>query len=210
MGVSTTYIGHIEIDPPLNRAERDYLLAFAASRRSWRQAGAYAVTPQEPHTGNSDAATRRYNMMAKGQPSLWCQWVPCPKGCCLSWDGHEKFYAGASWLQYLMDHFLRPGAEASSSKARQFNLFTFNHRMDGVIAGRQEDNRELFLLRVADSQLTQELLRRGDPMPWDDWWPGLLSETDDDGDPLARSVAPRDERGAGRAEVAGPAGQLDR
>ncbi|WP_375422719.1 hypothetical protein [uncultured Friedmanniella sp.] len=59
MGVSTTYTGRIEIDPPLNRAERDYLLAFAASRRSWRQAGAYAVTPQDPDGGDSDAATRR-------------------------------------------------------------------------------------------------------------------------------------------------------
>lgn len=205
MGVSTTYIGHIEIEPPLNAAERSYLQAFAGSRRCWRRSGPYAVTPSDPEYTSTD----RYNRIAQGQPSLWCQWVPCYRRCCLSWNGTEKFYAGASWLQYLMDHFLRPGAEAASSKARQFSGFTFDHRMDGVIAGRQEDTRELFLLRVDDSRLTQEVLRPPDPMPWDEWWPGPLGETAADDEPLARIVAARDERGAGRAEVAGPAGQLD-
>lgn len=101
MGVNTTYMGHIEIEPPLNPAERDYLTAFAASRRSWRRAGPDAVEPRDPHTGSSDTAVDRYNRIAQGKPSLWCQWVPCPSGCCLSWDGHERFYAGPSWLQYL-------------------------------------------------------------------------------------------------------------
>jgi hypothetical protein len=209
MGVSTTYIGHVEIEPPLNVAERDYLSAFAASRRSWRRGGPYAVTPEDPDTGSSDAAVDRYNRIAAGQPSLWCQWVPCPRGCCLSWNGHEKFYAGASWLQYLMDHFLRPGAEVSSSKAEVFGRFTFDHRMDGVIAGRQEDTRELFLLRVDDSLLTQQVLRRGDAMPWDEWWPSPRADIPVVGVLGSPIVAPRDERGAGRAEVAGPAGQLD-
>ncbi len=197
MGVSTTYIGHIEIEPPLNPAERNYLNAFAASRRSWRRGGPYAVTPADPHSGSSDAAVDRYNRIAAGQPSLWCQWVPCRRGCCLSWNGYEKFYAGASWLTYLMDHFLRPGAEASSSKARQFSGFNFDHRLDGVIAGRQEDTRELFLLRVDNSVLTQQVLRRGDATPWDDEWPSSRADipiTDDLGSPI---VAPRDERGAG-------------
>jgi hypothetical protein len=54
------------------------------------------------------------------QPGYWCQWVPCPHGCCLVWNGHEKFYAGQAWLQYLIDHFLRRGAHAQTSGDPQF------------------------------------------------------------------------------------------
>ena len=153
--------------------------------------------PADPEPGSSDGEVDRYDSVVRGQPSLWCQWVPCSQGCCLSWNGHEKLYGGASWLQYLMDHFLRPGAEAASSRGRQFSGFTFDHRMDGIIAGRQEDTRELFLLRVEDSRLSQQVLRRGDPTPWDDWWTSPragIPTTDILGSPI---VAPRDERGAG-------------
>jgi hypothetical protein len=37
---------------------------------------------------------------------------PVRTACCLVWNGREEFYAGASWLQYLIDHFLRRGAKA--------------------------------------------------------------------------------------------------
>jgi hypothetical protein len=33
MGFSTDFVGHIEIEPPLNDVEMSYLSAFAASRR---------------------------------------------------------------------------------------------------------------------------------------------------------------------------------
>jgi hypothetical protein len=36
MGVSTNYLGHVEIVPSLNQAEYDYLHAFARTRRSYR------------------------------------------------------------------------------------------------------------------------------------------------------------------------------
>jgi hypothetical protein len=36
MGVSTNYLGHVEIVPSLNQAEYDYLHAFACTRRSYR------------------------------------------------------------------------------------------------------------------------------------------------------------------------------
>lgn len=29
MGITTDYVGHIDINPPLNLTERDYLAAFA-------------------------------------------------------------------------------------------------------------------------------------------------------------------------------------
>jgi hypothetical protein len=93
MGVNTDYLGHVEIVPNLNQAEYDYLHAFARSRRSHRPGGPYAVSPEDPHTGNGKREVERYNQIADGQPGYWCQWVPCPHGCCLVWNGHEKFYA---------------------------------------------------------------------------------------------------------------------
>lgn len=112
MGVTTRYLGHVEISPPLDQAEYDSLRWFSRSRRSFREAGPYAVFPDDPHeeapTLHGDAAAERYNRLVEGRPSSWCQWVPCPRGCCLSWNGREKFYAGGSWLQYLIDHSFGP------------------------------------------------------------------------------------------------------
>ena len=79
------------------------------------------------------------------------------------WNGNEKFYAGASWLQYLIDHFLRRGAEAQGSGDPQFTEFSFDHEMKGVIVGEQQDSRELLLLRVEQDQVTKQILRRGRP-----------------------------------------------
>ena len=171
MGVTTRYLGHVEISPPLNQAEYDYLQMFSHSRRSFRESGPYAVFPVDPDeevpTLHGDASAERDNRIADGQPGYWCQWVPCPRGCCLGWDGHEKFYAGAAWLQYLIDHFLRPGAFAQTGKDAWFRRFTFDHDVNGVVVGEQSDNRELFCLTVEHGDVVRTTLRRGDPMPWD-------------------------------------------
>jgi hypothetical protein len=171
MGVTTRHLGHVEIDPPLNQSEHDYLRMFSRSRRSFRDRGPYAVLPNDPHEEapalHGEAATERINRIAEGQPSLWCQWVPCPRGCCLAWDGHEKFYAGGPWLQYLIDHFLRPGADAQSDRHPWFRRFTFDHDTNGVLVGEQSDNRELFSLTVKHGKVTRRTLRPGDRIPWD-------------------------------------------
>ena len=176
MGVNTTYLGRVDIVPGLNQSEYDYLMAFAESRRSYRPAGPYAVHPADPHTGNSQRDVDRSNLIAEGQPGYWCQWTPCPHGCCLSWNGREKFYAGPAWMQYLIDHFLRPDAYAKASGDRQFADFTFDHQMDGLIVGEQEDNRKLFAIRVEENEVCEEVLRRGEPLPWEPGWDGRYLE----------------------------------
>ena len=60
---------------------------------------------------------------APGQPGLWCDWVPCWDGCCLTFKGNGKFYSAVPWLRYLMTHLLQLGG------------FTFDHALDGVIIG---------------------------------------------------------------------------
>ena len=44
----------------------------------------------------------------KGQPGLYCQWVPSGDGMAIVWNGGEKFYNYVPWLTYLLEHFLRP------------------------------------------------------------------------------------------------------
>ena len=40
-----------------------------------------------------------------GKPGIWCHWVPSVDGTKLGWDGVEKAYGQAEWLQYIIDHF---------------------------------------------------------------------------------------------------------
>ena len=49
-----------------------------------------------------------YNNPPSGQPSLWCQWTPSDDGYSIKWDGGEKFYHYVEWIEYLIEHFLKP------------------------------------------------------------------------------------------------------
>ncbi|MPZ96787.1 MAG: hypothetical protein GEU96_18235 [Propionibacteriales bacterium] len=167
MGYTTDFIGHIDIQPSLNEAERTYLTAFAASRRWRRPGGRYAVplNPAAAHDdfeGGAEDNGERYNQPPPGQPGLWCQWVPCRDGCCLSFNGYEKFYEPTKWMAYLIDHFLAPGAQARRSKLELLQGFTFDHRLDGIIAACRRDTKELYLICVDDNDVTEEVLRPAD------------------------------------------------
>ncbi|HET8663552.1 MAG TPA: hypothetical protein VFM08_04485 [Nocardioides sp.] len=188
MGYTTDFLGHVDINPPLTDAEQEYLTAFRLSRRFDRPDGPYAV-PGNPYVDERDFVdSDTYSRVAPGQPQLWCQWEACWDGCCLSWDGHEKFYRPVEWLRYLIDHFLRPDAEASRSGLSQFNDFRFDHRLDGLLIGNRRDNRELFAICVQDNAVTTRVLMPGDsayggrpPLPYeivlDEWKEELLRIT---------------------------------
>lgn len=162
MGYTTDFIGHIDIHPPLNDDEQRYLTAFRHTRHFRREEGQYAV-PGNPVAENRDGIeTERYNTVHPRQPSFWCDWQPCWDGCCITWSGGEKFYNAVPWLEYLIDHFLRPGAYAESSELSELAGFTFDHRADGVIAACRRDNKELSLIRVDDNRVSEEILRPAD------------------------------------------------
>ena len=120
MGHTTDFLGHINVEPRLNDAEVAYLTAFSKSRRCDRAGGPYAV-PMNPYVDDADALdTETANRTPDGQPGYRCHWVPCVDGCCLAYDGNEKFYGPDRWLAYLIDHFLRPGALAAASGEHWF------------------------------------------------------------------------------------------
>ena len=65
-------------------------------------------------------------------------------------------------MDYLIDHFLRPGALASTSDDRAFAAFTFDHRVDGVVAARRQDTRRLWLIQVIDNEVVERTLVEGE------------------------------------------------
>ena len=174
MGYTTDFIGHVDIAPALNDSEIAYLSAFGASRRWERPGGPYAVP------GNPSADELRpvrgngYYVPATGQPGLWCDWEPCWDGCCLAFNGVERFYGAVEWLRYLIDHFLRPAAEASYTEDEAFGEFTFDHVLEGMVVGCRRDNKEVFAITVQDNRVRQQVLRPADrrfrdypPLPYE-------------------------------------------
>lgn len=162
MGYTTDFLGHIDINPALNEAEMAYLDAFRQSRRFDRRGGPYAV-PGNPYLDEHDEYdVETTNRVAPGQPQLWCQWEVCWEGCCLTWDGVEKFYRPVEWLGYLIDHFLAPGAQASTSGLACFDDFTFDHRLDGLVIGNRRDDREMFAICVEDNVVSRRVLMPAD------------------------------------------------
>jgi len=166
MGYRTNFIGHLEVHPPLNEAEYSYLTAFAKSRRHRGRGGPYVV-PDNPYASydddRADAVIDDYNTPPDGQPQLWCPWKPSCWGNCLYVpdDGENKHYAPNAWLQYLVDHFLRPGAFASADTTGLFDGFTFDHKLEGVVAACLQDTGRIWLIRPEGDRIVEELL-----------WPG--------------------------------------
>jgi len=164
MGYSTDLIGHIEISPPLNLQEQDYLGVFAASRRYRRRGGPYAV-PDSLHVDDDrpPADLVAHGTPALGQPGFWCQWVSSCGGRCITHSGGDQFHAPTEWLRYVIDHFLRPDAQAAAAERDEFGAFTFDHVCNGIVAACRRDTAKLFLIRVSDNTVTEQTLVDGTP-----------------------------------------------
>lgn len=161
MGYTTDFTGEVRIDPPLNDDERTFLELFATSRRMHRSAGPYFVGGNGDY-GQGDGPDQVYdhNSPPPNQPGLWCQWVPNDDGTAIIWDEGEKFYKSEAWMAYLINHFLKPGAEASKPSAvdmgYDFSGFTFDHTLNGVIYAQGEDPDDTWRLVVHNNQVSSE------------------------------------------------------
>jgi hypothetical protein len=101
MGYDTNFCGSFELDKPLSK-ER-----IAAGLPIGKQ-GAYFVGGLGFAGQDDDASIIECNTPPDGQPGLWCQWVPSNDGTAIVWDGSEKFYGYVEWIEYLIEHFLKP------------------------------------------------------------------------------------------------------
>lgn len=152
MGYTTDFSGHINIEPPLNDAEIEFLTKFNQTRRMDRERGPYFVHGSGAYGEGEDPDIRNFNRPPAGQPGLWCQWVPTEDGEAIEWDGNEKFYDADQWMRYLIDHFLKPGALA----AQDLPFLQANHVCNGVIKAQGEDIDDRWKLIVKDNVVTVE------------------------------------------------------
>lgn len=174
MRITVELLGRFSIEPPLNAVEVEYLRALAMSGPA-REGDPYAV-PDHPglqvllRRNAHDEPRRR---LTDREPPRSCGWAPCAHGCCLSWDGEENFYYPGDWLAYLVENLLGPEAAAASSTSPDLAGFTFDHRLDGVVAASCVESDELWLIVARDNEITEVLLSRPDadeglaPLPSD-------------------------------------------
>lgn len=146
MGYTTAFEGQVAIEPPLNAAEVAYLRDFAESRRHHRPEGPYST--RDYLFGDLDS--KDLNRPHDEQPSLWCNWEPTDDGTGIRWNGAEKFYDATKWMQYLIDHFLKPEGAAKGQPG--FEKFTFNHVVSGVIQAQGDDPDDQWELLVLDNE----------------------------------------------------------
>lgn len=171
MGHSTHYLGRLDIRPVLRQQEIEWLRAYAELDEP--SVHGYDI-PLNPRAERADRVRRQRSTRSTGDAARvsdggvpWgsCDWLPCVEGCCLQWREVEKSNNAVLWLSHLVDHFLSPGGLAQDAGA-DFEEFTFDHVVSGIIAAERNDTRELFLIRAADNVITTETLVAGDPDCW--------------------------------------------
>ncbi len=151
MGYTTEFLGRVEVVPPLNAEEIEFLKKFNATRRMYRKNGPYFVDGGGYLGQGRDADVIDYNSPSAGQPGLWCQWTPTDDGAAIEWDGGEKFYDSEEWMQYLIDHFLKPGACA----AGELKFLQANHVLNGIIKAQGDVMDDRWKLVVTDNVVTR-------------------------------------------------------
>lgn len=150
MGYTTDFDGQIKIVPALNEAEIAYLNKFAGTRRMDREKGPYFVDGTGFMGQGPDDDVRNHNAPPAGQPGLWCKWVPTDDGAFIEWDGCEKFDDSAKWMQYIIDHFLKPDCAAAGVVPG----IVGGHYCNGMIYAQGESPDDMWRLVVMDNVVT--------------------------------------------------------
>lgn len=138
------YIGRFDLDRTLDPEQFEYLKKFSRTRRMKRNPeltekrvdnarrgsvnlpvgpdGCYFVGETGYAGQDTGEDVVESNRPPEGQPGLWCQWTPCEDAKGLEWDQGEKFYHEAEWLEYLIQHFLKPwGYELNGTVSVVYN-----------------------------------------------------------------------------------------
>lgn len=154
MGYTTDFAGEIGIEPPLNEHEIAYLKQFAETRRMYRTKGPFFIGGSGFAGQGRDPDVIDSNSPHPTQPDLWCDWMPTANGSALVWNGTEKFYNSATWMQYLINTFLTAdsGPEPTGWHIPdEFAHFTRDHVLNGVIEAQGEDPEDHWGLVVRDN-----------------------------------------------------------
>lgn len=148
MGYSTDFRGRVEIRPPLNPTEVEYLRRFSETRHVHRPQGPYFVEG----LGTAEPGGVDHNRTGLGQPGFNCDWTASPDGTAIVWIEIEKSHDATAWIRYLIEHFLAPGAHAQGEPG--FEGFSFDHVTNGVIHAQGEDPTDRWQITVTDNTVT--------------------------------------------------------
>ena len=142
MGYTTEFHGAFVCTPALPAKLRIRLALFSRTRHCARKCDEKYGPEGRLFAGTDPDASDviDYNRPADGCPSLWCQWVPSRDGTEIRWDGSEKFYHYVEWLQFLIDHFLKPN----------------DIRLDGLVKWEGEDWTDRGIIYIQDDKACTE------------------------------------------------------
>ena len=108
MGYNTDYEGFINITPAISFVDAKAINDFAAER----------------HEDEDDVET----------PSIWCDFKIDAEGE-LVWNGHQKTYCGAEWIEYIINNFL------------------LEYECNGTLRGQGEDVDDIFEIVVTNNKV---------------------------------------------------------
>ena len=166
MGYSTEYLGYLTVTPPLNPAEVEWVNGFA----DWGALpdGDPFHLPMNPRAALSQAFAAQGGVMAGRStvPYGVRDWRASTDGSRIAWRRSEKSNDAVHTLRFLVEHYLGPGALAMTCEGDEFAGFTFDHRLDGVLAAARDDTDELFLIRVVASVIETQTLVGPHPSSW--------------------------------------------
>lgn len=174
MGYTTDFYGAVEVQPPLNEKEIEYLKKFADTRRMDRRNGPYFVEGSGFCGQGSDSDIYDYNRPPPGQPGLWCKWEPTEDGTKIEWNGAEKFYDPVEWMQYLIDHFI-----GENPLAKEELPFFNKHVVHGKIEAQGEEHSDHWFLVVENNKARAVEARYQEPTlaPLDNQLVNKVSQT---------------------------------
>jgi hypothetical protein len=189
MGYTTDFEGFVTITPPLNAFEHEYLLKLGETRRMARTKGPlYVEGTGYAGQGHDDDITS-FNDSGEA-PGLWLQWVPqrvrwhdqpggtysviaddapreAGEGSVLVWNGAEKFYSSAEWMEFLRVKLLAPEARAyldlHQDEDWRLEHFTCDHVLTGMVAAQGEESEDTWALVVEGGSVMVALGARDTP-----------------------------------------------
>ena len=114
---------------------------------------------ERAHAAATGASRRAPRVEGVRRPE-WVDWAPSVDGTHLCWQEADKSNNPIPQITYLIEHFLKPGAHASSDDHEDFEAFTFDHVVNGTMAAERSDGR-LYLIKVENNDVREVLLVPG-------------------------------------------------
>lgn len=144
MGYQTDFVGYLHIQPALNETEIRFINALSGAE------------PGENVLEDMEKAEKSLLDLRYGMPRGWSSWAACPQGCCLSYSGGDKANHMIPWLKFLIGALLSP--DAMEHGGPEFERFTWDHMLNGMVVGSRRDNRELYSITVRENEVEVEVL----------------------------------------------------